>query len=115
MGPTLQVGDSSTANMEYYKSGNPRRGDVIIFPCLKDSLWDFVEKVIGIGGEKMEIIRDKIYINDRLIDYPWGYYDEESKWPKYFQLKERYGLEVVPKDSIFLFGDNCDNSQDSRF
>ena len=66
-------------------------------------------------GEKVEIIRNKIYINDKLIDDPWGQYNEKSHWIRYLQPMERYGPEIVPKNSLFVLGDNRDNSQDSRF
>jgi len=92
-----------------------QRGDIIVFIYPKDRSKDFIKRVIGTEGEKVEIIRNKIYINDQLINDPWGRYDEKSEWLKYFQSKEKYGPETVPKDSIFVLGDNRDNSQDSRF
>ena len=115
MEPTLLIGDYLIANVKIYKSGKPKRGDVITFEYPKDPSKDFIKRVIGTEGEKVEIIRNKIYINDQLIDDPWGHYDEKTEWLKYFQSKERFGPEVVPKDSLFVLGDNRDNSQDSRF
>ena len=127
MEPTLLVGDYILVSKFIYgikipftdakmlEFNKPRRGDVVVFIYPKDRSKDFIKRVIGTEGEKVEIIRSKIYVNDRLIDDPWGYYDEKNEWSKYFQSKDKYGPELVPKDSIFVLGDNRNNSQDSRF
>ncbi len=127
MEPTLQVGDYILVSkfiygikipftdIKLFPWSKPKRGDIVVFIYPKDRSKDFIKRVIGTEGEKVEILRNKIYVNDRLIDDPWGYYDEKSDWLKYYQSKERYGPEMVPKDSIFVLGDNRDNSQDSRF
>ena len=126
MEPTLQVGDHILVNKFIYgikipltdaklfKFKKPQRGDIVVFIYPKDRSKDFIKRVIGTEGDKVEIIRNKIYINDQLIDDPWGHY-EISYWAKYLQSMERYGPYLVPKDSIFVLGDNRDNSQDSRF
>jgi signal peptidase I len=127
MEPTLQVGDYILVSkfiygikipftdIKLFPLSKPKRGDIVVFIYPKDRSKDFIKRVIGTEGEKVEILRNKIYVNDRLIDDPWGHYDEKSDWLKYYQSKERYGPEMVPKDSIFVLGDNRDNSQDSRF
>jgi signal peptidase I len=112
MEPALQVGDYLVADMRIYKSTKPNRGDIIIFEFPKDPSKDFIKRVIGLGDEKVEIIGDKIYINDKLLDDPWGYFDSRE-WLKGFP--ERFGPVTVPKGSLFVLGDNRNNSQDSRF
>jgi signal peptidase I len=127
MEPTLLVGDHLLvskfiygikipfADTKLFQFKNPKRGDIIVFIYPKDRSKDFIKRVIGTEGEKVEIIRNKIYIDDKLIDDPWGYYYEGSNWTKYLQPMEKFGPVVVPKDSLFVLGDNRDNSQDSRF
>jgi signal peptidase I len=127
MEPTLLVGDYLLVNkfiygikipfteLKLYPFKNPKRGDIVVFIYPKDRSKDFIKRVIGTEGEKVEIIRDKIYINDHLIDDPWGHYSEKNDWLKQLQLMERFGPVVVPKESLFVLGDNRDNSQDSRF
>jgi signal peptidase I len=127
MEPTLLVGDHILVSKFIYgikipftdtrlfELNKPKRGDVVVFIFPKDPSKDFIKRVIGVGGEKVEIIRNKIYINDKLIDDPWGYFSERSDWTRYLQLMERYGPKIIPKDSLFVLGDNRDNSQDSRF
>ena len=127
MEPTLLVGDHILVNkfiygiripytnIKFFQYRKPKRGDIIVFVFPKDRRKDFIKRVIGTEGEKVEILRNKIYINDKLIDDPWGQYNEKSNWIRYLQPMERYGPEIVPQDSLFVLGDNRDNSQDSRF
>jgi signal peptidase I len=127
MEPTLLVGDYLLVNkfvygvkipftdIKLFQLKKPQRGDIVVFIYPKDRSKDFIKRVIGTEGEKVEVIRDKIYINDHLVDDPWGLYSEKSDWIRQLQLMERFGPVVVPKDSLFVLGDNRDNSQDSRF
>jgi len=126
MEPTLLVGDHIFVNKFIYgvripftekklfQFKKPKRGDVIVFIYPKDRSKDFIKRVIGTEGEKVEIHRNEIYINDKLISDPWGHYDEKTAWIK-IQPADKYGPEIVPKNSLFVLGDNRDNSQDSRF
>ena len=127
MEPTLLVGDYLLVNKFLYGTRlpftdhkifelkRPRRGDIIVFIYPKDRSKDFIKRVIGQEGEKVEIIHNKIYINDQLIADPWGHFSEKSLWTRYLPSMESFGPVVVPKDSLFVMGDNRDNSQDSRF
>ncbi len=127
MEPTLLVGDHILVNKFIYgiripftnyklfQYKKPQRGDTIVFIYPKDTSKDFIKRVIGTEGEKVEILRNKIYVNNRLIDDPWGHYSERNDWTRYLQPMERFGPVIVPKDSLFVLGDNRDNSQDSRF
>jgi len=127
MEPTLQVGDHILVNKFIYgikipftdikllEFKKPKRGDIIVFIYPKDRSKDFIKRVIGTEGEKVEVIRNKIYVNDKLINDPWGHYNEKSEWIRYLQPIEKFGPVVVPKDSLFVLGDNRENSQDSRF
>jgi signal peptidase I len=114
MEPTLLVGDHLIADMKIYKSEKPKRGDIIVFEFPKDPSKDFIKRVIGLEEEKVEIINNKIYTNDKLLDDPWGYF-EEGGWIKRFPELENFGPVVIPKNSLFVLGDNRNNSQDSRF
>ena len=127
MEPTLLVGDHLLVNkfiygikipltdIKLFQLKRPKRGDIIVFIYPRDRSKDFIKRVIGTEGEKVEVIRNKIYINDKLIDDRWGHYHEESNWMKYLQPIEKFGPVLVPKHSLFVLGDNRDNSQDSRF
>jgi signal peptidase I len=122
MEPTLLVGDHILVNKFIYgvripligekifAFSTPKRGDVIVFIFPRDRSKDFIKRVIGLPGETVEIRDRNIYIDDRLIEDPWGVY---SSWgPK---GPDPYGPTVVPPDSLFVLGDNRNNSQDSRY
>ncbi len=127
MEPTLLVGDYLLVNKFLYgirlpfsekkifQFTKPQRGDIIVFIYPKDRSKDFIKRVIGQEGDQVKLVQNKIYINDRLLDDPWGHYSEKSPWPRYLASIENFGPVVVPKDSLFVLGDNRDNSQDSRF
>jgi len=126
MEPTLLVGDYLLVNKFIYgiripytdrklfQFKKPQRGDVIVFIFPLDPSKDFIKRVIGTEGEKVEIIHNKIYINDRLLDDPWGHFAKKV-WAEYLRTTENFGPVVVPKDSLFVLGDNRDNSEDGRF
>lgn len=121
MEPTLLVGDHLLVNKFIYgiripytdikllQYKKPGRGDIIVFIFPKDRSKDFIKRVIGTEGEKVAIVHNKIYINDQLIDDPWGRFIMPRT------SIEDYGPVRVPESSLFVMGDNRDNSQDSRF
>jgi signal peptidase I len=127
MEPTLLIGDYLLVNkftygiripytdVKFFQFKKPQRGDVIVFIFPLDPSKDFIKRVIGTEGEKVEIIHNKIYINDRLIDDPWGHFVTDRIPRSYLQRMENFGPVVVPKNSLFVLGDNRDNSEDSRF
>jgi signal peptidase I len=122
MEPTLLVGDHILVNKftygiripvigkKVFSFSKPRRGDVIVFIFPNDRSKDYIKRVIGLSGEKVEIRERKIYINDRLIEDPWGVF---SSWG--LSARDTYGPKMVPPNSLFVMGDNRDNSEDSRF
>lgn len=121
MEPTLLVGDHLLVNkfiygiripyteIKLFQYNKPKRGDIIVFIFPKDRSKDFIKRVIGTEGEKVTIVHNKIYINDKLIDDPWGRFTMPRN------SIEDYGPVKVPEKSLFVMGDNRDNSQDSRF
>jgi signal peptidase I len=92
-----------------FGSGLPSRGDVVIFKYPKDPGTDFVKRVIGLPGEKVQLVNGRIFIDDREIDDPHGHYD--SPYPV---SSRNFGPIVVPANQFFMMGDNRDYSNDSR-
>ena len=121
MEPTLLVGDHILVNkfiygiripftnIKFFQYKKPGRGDIIVFIFPKDRSKDFIKRVIGLEGEKLEIINNKIYINDKLMDDPWGHFILARPSVEDFRPIK------IPEGSLFVMGDNRDNSQDSRF
>ncbi len=126
MEPTLLVGDYLLVNKFIYgiripytetklfEFKKPKRGDVIVFVFPLDPSKDFIKRVIGTEGEKVQVIDSKIYINDKPIVDPWGRFEKIGS-SAYRQSVENFGPVIVPKDSLFVMGDNRNNSEDSRF
>lgn len=127
MEPTLLIGDHILVNKfiygitvpfthtKLYPLRNPQRGDVIVFIYPVDESKDFIKRVIGIGGDSIEIRQKKIYINGRPFKDNYGHYEDSNYSPSYIQFRDNLGPITVPKGSIFVMGDNRDRSYDSRF
>jgi signal peptidase I len=125
MVPTLLVGDHILVNKFIYgirapligkhvvTFSEPDRGDIIVFVYPRDPSKDFIKRVIGLPGEKVEIIGEKVYIDDRVLDDSWGDYSHGGLrgWP----TTQHFGPVTVPPDHLFVLGDNRFNSQDSRY
>ena len=110
----------------------PKRGDVVVFKWPRDEKKDFIKRVVGIEGDTIEIKNDVLYVNGEKIKkaYVGKYRDDNiAVADKYLELfdksqhyildeyirHENYGPVIVPKNSIFVMGDNRDNSHDSRY
>jgi signal peptidase I len=61
--PTLQIGDHLFINKLSYRLGAPERGDMVVFvhPCEPDK--DFVERVVALGGDTVELRCDVLHVN----------------------------------------------------
>jgi signal peptidase I len=148
--PTLTIGDHLLVNKFVYGPRipftdkriftweKPRRGEIIVFKYPEDEKKNFIKRVVGVPGDKLQIINGKLYINDQLAPIKAVDAGEEAGgnpealWNKpvvfdeqlgavthrmqYLtdQSQKNFGPKLVPEDSVFVMGDNRDNSQDSR-
>jgi signal peptidase I len=95
-----------------------RRGDVIVFKFPKDPERDFVKRVIGLPGDRLELHRKVVSINGQPLHEPYIHWLEPPSQdgpPRTDDLREEYGPVTVPPDQYFMMGDNRDNSEDSRY
>jgi len=95
-----------------------RRGDVIVFKFPQEPDRDFIKRVIGLPGERLELHRKKVFINGTPIDEPYVQFLEPPSTdgpPKTDDVREEYGPVTVPPHQYFMMGDNRDNSEDSRY
>jgi signal peptidase I len=125
--PTLHVGDHILVNKFIYgvkipfvrktliPVSKPEREDVIVFIYPRDKSKDYIKRVIGLPGDRIEIIDDTVLINGQEYDDVHGVYMSQGKGLDRSGSQYRYGPVTVPPGRYFVLGDNRDNSQDSRF
>ena len=124
---TLQIGDHILANkfiygvkLPYFNTTiipykKPQRGDIVIFKFPLDPKKDFIKRTIGVSGDIIEIRDKKVYVNKKRLEQDYAIYTDLRIIPKAMQPRDNFGPITVPEDSIFVMGDNRDNSHDSRF
>ena len=94
--------------------GHVERGDVIVFRFPVDRDKDFIKRVVGLPGDKVELRNKVIYINGAKWDEHFGV----NKGGMYGESTEKnidFGPYVVPEGTVFVMGDNRDRSYDSRY
>jgi signal peptidase I len=82
----------------------PKRGDVVVFEYPLDTSRDFIKRVMALPGETVEVKNGQVYVNGTLMPEPFG--------PN--PSGRNYGPLKVPPDTVFVMGDNRNNSSDSR-
>ncbi len=148
--PTLTIGDHLLVNKFIYGPRipfmdsriftweKPKRGEIIVFKYPENEDKNFIKRVVGLPGDKIQIINGKLYINDQAVPITpteppsdssveeglsFGkpaFYEEQLGTVEHAiqylidQSNKNDGPWLVPRDSVFVMGDNRDNSQDSR-
>lgn len=102
-------------NKELIHFSIPKRGDIVVFQYPVDPSKDFIKRAIGLPGETVRIQNKKVFINDRPLDEPYTTYTDPKVLPGGASPRDNMGPVVVPPDSLFVMGDNRDESYDSRF
>jgi signal peptidase I len=116
MMPTLHDQDRMIVSKVSYEIGQPKRFDIIVFHAPEGK--DYIKRVIGLPGDRIEYKNDTLYVNGKAYKEP--YLDEYKKQlvdgplTDPFTLKEKIGRETVPKGELFVMGDNRRFSKDSR-
>jgi signal peptidase I len=128
--PGLHPGDLLTVNFVYgfrnskmleaWPVGSkPQRGDVIVYNFPPDPSKDYIHRIIGLPGERIQIINKKVYIDGRLMETPQAVNDDPTIIPApngpSGSPRDNLGPIVVPANAYFVMGDNRDHSYDSRF
>ena len=129
MVPTLEVGDRVLVNKFIYRFAEPERRDIVVFktpegvdnsvdgnPIVqlvgwlqgeRDERQDLIKRIVGLPGDTIAVRNGKLFVNGEKQREP--YLNEELPDRSFFQRT------TVPKNRVFVMGDNRTNSRDSRF
>jgi signal peptidase I len=130
--PTLQIGDHILVNkflmgtpvdvpftnIHLFRMPGlrkPQRGDIIVFKYPEDPTRDFIKRVIGIEGDVIESKDKTLSVNGRKLVESFTQHVDSSVKPYGVDRRDNFGPVTVPKESVFVMGDNRDQSYDSRF
>lgn len=125
--PTLKIGDHLLVNKFIYGIKNPVNGtvlvpvseierkDIIVFEYPVDPSKDFIKRVVGLPGDKIQINDKKLFVNDKRFQVEAAEFLDSRVIPGDLSPRDNYGPVTVPEKSLFVMGDNRDNSHDSRF
>ncbi len=117
----------------------PKRGDVVVFKLPRDGQTDYIKRVIGLPGDRIQMKEGRLYINGEIVPrtpiakaQTEDFYGREAEVPTYEEtlpggvkhtiieiqgdtgFYDNTGVYEVPPNSYFMMGDNRDNSTDSR-
>ena len=129
---TLLIGDHLAVNRYIYgptqsalerkllPAREPRRGDIVVFRSVEKPSEDLVKRLIGLPGDVVDMRDKQLFVNGHPVADPYVIHKEEriggvtSLIPKVIE-RDQFGPYRVPPDSLFVMGDNRDESYDSRF
>ena len=127
MKQTLQIGDHILVNkfiygvkLPYWQKTilpvkAPQRGDIIVFKYPVDPKKDFIKRVVGVAGDVVESKDKQLYVNHKRVNHDYGIHSDPNIISGSNRPRDNFGPITVPEHSLFVMGDNRDESYDSRF
>ena len=105
MRPTLQSQQRLVVNKFIYRFREPEKGEILVFQYPRDPSRDFIKRVIAVPGDTVEIKDGRVLVNDQVLSEDYILEKTRGDYPK----------STVPQGTVFVMGDNRNNSEDSRF
>lgn len=144
MMPTLLAGDfifvnkfsyglrMPVFNNKFLETGNPQRGDVVVFRLPSNPSVNYIKRLVGLPGDHVVVDNDRVFINGEPMTIEMdGFYNDHGYVDAQLATENLGGVKhqvmylaqsfprdfdaVVPAGQYFFMGDNRDNSRDSRF
>lgn len=101
--PTLRDGEFVLVNKLAYRLGTPTRGDIIVFRSTTEADLDLIKRVVGLPGDRVTIGGGRLSVNGQILT------------ETYINAAPNYNGEWrVPEGSLFVLGDNRNDSSDSH-
>ncbi len=103
MEPNLHHGEFVIVSKINYRIGEPNRGDVVVFDFPRNITQEYIKRVIGLPGEHILIEDGIVFVDGTMLSEP------------YLNMAPQYeGDWVVAEGTLFVLGDNRNNSSDSH-
>ncbi len=91
------------------------RSDVVVFVFPLDPTKDFIKRVIGVGGDTVQVKNGRVFLNGEPMPDPHAHFEVPPQERSPYSPRDNYGPATVPAGEFFMMGDNRDRSYDSRF
>lgn len=94
--------------------GGVERGDVVVFRFPGDRSKDYIKRVVGVPGDRVEVRDKAVWVNGEKWVDPYGV-NKGGLYGEEVEKNISFGPYTVPEGSVFVMGDNRDRSYDSRY